>query len=189
MKLYVLKHACGKDQLYPICFNPSDSPWYYLCWTLGAPFRQSVPTPIVYHMAGPPSLADYIRTNAGHFLVSSRFLVVVSSVATAFRAYESHIYAANRLLSKNYWSINMERLYPCFDWRRSDYDMGGPAGQRYVSYVRSLALQQTGIPADEQLFRVQGYSMAIVITEHVRDLIQKANLTGIDCEEVLVTPP
>ena len=178
MSVYLLKNSDEPIFNFIICTVKIDSPWFYLCWSLGRPFEEKIPEPIQYFADKDGELEDYPVTNADQFLVSEKVLNLIETSGSKFDNYKSEIIFPQGKRVKNYYTINFTESMAALDWKKSIYEKDPDLPPSKVKYVKKLVVKSTSIPKEAYIFRLKEFEPYILITEKFKDQMIDLQLSG-----------
>lgn len=178
-----LGYSDGHKTKFTVCSPEVESPWFYLCWNLGKPFKDQVSEPIIYHQHGEGHLKDYPVTNAGQFLISERMLQVIESTNSKFDKYESQIITPTGKVIENYYTLNFTESYIALDKELSVYS-NSPINPDKIRHIKKLVLKKSLIPPNVDIFRLAENTVTILISSKLKKAFEEAKLTGLRYEQV-----
>ena len=184
MKFYLFTYSDEPVTDYVVCYVKESSPWFYLCWSLGKPFDEAFPTPIIYYADREEELQDYPLTNADQFLVSNTFHDVLVASGAKFASYESKIILPSGDILSHYFTLNFTESYFVLDRERSVFENDPDFPETHVYRIKKLILKSDLIPKDTQIFRLGESEINIIISEKLKQRIESKNLTGIEFNEI-----
>lgn len=187
MKLYLLKNSDEPVTDFIVCSVKINSPWFYLCWSLGKPFDETIPEPIVYYADGIGDIEDFPLTNADQFLASNRLKEVILSSGAKFHSFESKIVLPNAEELNKFYTLNFIEAYFTLDKEKSKYEKDTDFPETKVREISQLVVNSNSIPTNTQIFRLGENESNIIVTDNLKQKIETLKLTGIKFIEVQVS--
>lgn len=184
MKVYRLKYSDEPKYDFLVCSVRIDSPWFYLCWSLGGQFSENVPTPVEYFANKNGQIEDYPLTNADQFLVSEKMFNIILSSGAKFDSYKSIVYSPNGSLRDDYYTLNFIESFESLDRQLSIYEINHDFPDTKVLRIKRLVLKRNSIPKNIHVFRLGENEGEILVSEELKEKFDDSNLTGISYEQV-----
>ena len=184
MKIYKLKYSDEPEYDFLVCSVKIDSPWFYLCWSLGARFSEEMPTPIEYYSDKDSQIEDYPLTNADQFLVSKKMFNLISTFGAKFDTYKSIVCSPNGSIRNDFYTLNFIESFEALDRKLSVYENDPDFPETKVYRIKRLVLKKKAIPKDVHIFRLGENETEILISESLKEQFEDGNLTGIAFENI-----
>lgn len=184
MAVYLLNNSDEPEFNFITCSVPIDSPWFYLCWSLGRAFEEAIPEPIQYYADKSGEPQDFPVVNADQFLVSEKVLKIIKSSGSKFDAYKSEIILPQAKSLKNYYTLNFTESIAALDWEKSIYDRDQDFPSLKVRNTQKIVLKIQSVPKGSYIFRLAENESHLLVTEEFKDQIGHQNLTGFKFIEV-----
>lgn len=130
-------------------------------------------------------LTDYLANNLGWFIVSERFKAILEEIDDGIQYLPINLVSKgeNKIL-KGFSIANILNVVDALDLENSDYIVFELDGESIYS-VRKYALRKETIQS-KHIIKLKGDEIPIFISEELKELIERNNITGCDFLEVKV---
>ncbi|MGG3844724.1 imm11 family protein [Aeribacillus composti] len=130
-------------------------------------------------------LTDYLANNLGWFIVSERFKAILEKVDDGIQYLPINVVikGENKIL-KGFSVANILNVVDALNLENSDYSVFELDGESIYS-IKKYALCKEAIQS-KHIIKLKGDEIPIFISEELRELIEKNNITGCDFLEVKV---
>lgn len=187
MRIYRLNYADEPEYGFIVCTVKEDSPWFYLCWSLGQRFSSNIPTPIEYYADKDGPLEDYPLTNADQFLVSEKMFNIINSSGAKFDTFNSIVYFPNGNFRNDFYTLNFIASFQALDRQCSAFEIDPDFPETKVHRIKRLVLKENAIPKNVDIFRLGENEVEILISQNIKEKFENNNLTGIAYEQIELT--
>ncbi|OLB14577.1 MAG: hypothetical protein AUH10_03720 [Gammaproteobacteria bacterium 13_2_20CM_66_19] len=169
-------HACVLQNL--VGFDDSNTLFH------GTPLAKTFPSKVAFHM-NPDFPTDLLLTD--NLLNSDSCMVVSSKLADALRARNvskleylpvSIVDHKGKVASKDYYILNPLELIDCIDRKKSKFRESRITPGRIAKFEK-LVIDETRIPPDRSLFRMQGYPSIALASKALADDLIRGNFSGL----------
>lgn len=131
-------------------------------------------------------LTDYLANNLGWFIVSTRFKDVLCELNVGEVQYLpiKVINSRDKAILNNYYVANVINVVDAINLDHSDYSVINLSDEKVYS-IRKYALSKNEIQMNH-IFKLKGFEIPLFVSESVKELVIKNNITGCDFLEVKV---
>jgi hypothetical protein len=130
-------------------------------------------------------LTDYLANNLGWFIISTRFKDLLCGLNVGGVQYLpiKVTNSADNTTLNNYYVANVINVVDAINLNLSDYSVIYLDDEKIYS-IRKYALNKIEIKMKD-LFKVKGFEIPLFVSESVKELVTKNNITGCDFLEVM----
>lgn len=143
-------------------------------------------TTFVFNPSEGDRLTDYLANNLGWFIVSTRFKRVLYDLNEDGVQYLpiKVVNSEDKTVLNDYYVANVINVVDAINLEYSDYSVINFGDEKIYS-IRKYALNKKAIKINH-LFKLKGFEIPIFVSELLKELVTKNNITGCDFLEVKV---